>query len=256
MKKIFFTLTLLLFATFCFANSDESIITSDSFRTAFLALQDEIIVTLQVSNSDIFVASAMEELSNASQSQRSSVLEKNKQKEQIKKNKLKNKPYQFVCLGIDALANFDSFESILSLDNSSNLCFGGFYQPIVVYDIWSIKCAIGMDFSKNKFSEPLNTLYLIGSIGMAPLHNDYLYLGIYGTYCFESVNCYSYNSLGGSLSFGFKCSEAVFLLLNIDATYRITESQPEPDDDYVYMNSLLGSWRVSPSASIAFKVNL
>ena len=255
MKKIFFTFIFLFVATFCFANTEESIITSDSFRTVFLALQDEIIVTLQVSNSEIFVASAIEELSNASQSQRSADLEKNKQKEQIKKNKLKNKPYQFACFGVDALVNIGSLDSIFTSD-SSNIFFGGFYQPIIVYDLWTFKGAIGLDFLKNQFSEPFTSLYFVASLGIAPLHNDYLYLGIYGTYCFETINCYTYNSFGGSLTFGFKCSDSVFFLMNLDATYRLTEKQPDVDDDYVYMNSLLGSWRVSPSASIAFKVNL
>ena len=255
MKKIFFTLTILFVSTFCFANTEDSIITSDSFRTAFLELQDEIIMTLQVSNSDIFVASVIEDLSNASQSQRSADLEKNKQKEQIKKNKLKNKPYQFACFGVDALVNIGSLDSIFTSD-SSNIFFGGFYQPIIVYDLWTFKGAIGLDFLKNQFSEPFTSLYFVASLGIAPLHNDYLYLGIYGTYCFETINCYSYNSLGGSLSFGFKCSDSVFLLLNVDSTYRLSEKQPEQDDDFVYMDSLLGTWRVSPSASIALKINM
>lgn len=255
MKKIFFTLTFLFVATFCFAEPEETLITSDSFRSAYLQLQDEIIMTLQVNSSDTFVASAIEDLSNASQTQRSAELEKKKQKEQIKKNKLKNKPYQFASFGIDALVNVGSLESIFSSD-SSNLFFGGFYQPIIVYDIWTFKGAIGLDFLKNQFSEPFTSLYLVASLGIAPLHNDYLYLGLYGTYCFETINNYTYNSFGGSLTFGFKCSDVVFLILNLDGTYRVTEKQPEEDADYVYMDSLLGTWRVSPSVSLALKINM
>lgn len=252
MKKIFFTFIFLFLTTFCFANTEEYLITSDSFRTAYLALQDEIIMTLEVSNSDTFVASAIEDLSSASQSQRNAELEKNKQKEAVKKNKLKNKPYQFACFGVSASISPINLE--LSSADFTNFAFGLFYQPILVYNIWTFKGSVGGELFKNYQNEAIFSLYILGSLGISPLHNDYLYLAIYGTYCFETMNGYTYHSAGGSLTFGFKCSNIVFAIINLDATYRFTENFDTEYEDIIPMNSLYGTWRFAPSISIALKL--
>lgn len=154
----------------------------------------------------------------------------------------------FAALGANVPINF-SINSGSTISNNS-FPFGISIHALASFTYLSFKGNIAWDFIN--FS---NKTYVVfgGSIslGVAPIRNDFLFLGLYATAWFDKIENYTYTCYGGSGTVIFNLPKKWGVLINCDATYRVKENYggsktiPSPA-------RFLNSCRVCPSIGISY----
>lgn len=184
-----------------------------------------------------------------------------KQKEEAKpinqiKNKAKNKPVFYQAYGIELPftlheLNMESLDNIIS---SKNFPWGITCQANAVVKFWSFKGNINLDFVP--YLEETHKFSLTGfiSLGMAPIHNDFLFLGLYGTAGLEFLGDFIIPSVGGTGTCVINLSKNFGIFVNLDATYRYGQSFTGNEYEEVPAFSIKNTWRVSPSVGLAFRI--
>lgn len=91
------------------------------------------------------------------------------------------------------------------------------------------------------------------SLGLTPIHNEFLFLGIYGTAWFDKIEDYMYTSYGPSATVIFNLPKNFGVFLNCDFIYRTKEKYQghlaNPDKP-----RFLNSWRICPSVGISYNI--
>ena len=172
---------------------------------------------------------------------------------QIKK-KMKNKPLWYVSLGADIPFTFKSIqENMFDKDNMEGFPFGIILQTITVVKLWSFKGNVSFDFAKYAGYDYGFILSPMLSLGISPIHNDYLFLGLYGTVGGEVIGDYLFWSGGLSGSVVFNFTQKLGLFVNVDATYRFGETYSGDGNAPTNRVELKNTWRIVPSIGITFR---
>ncbi len=115
---------------------------------------------------------------------------------------------------------------------------------------------LNLDFDSVYYSstQSKNSSCFLFSLGLTPIHTNYAFLGVFFTVGNETINNYSYISLGVSGNFIIHLGKALGLYVNIDATKR---SEGEWDtSDHITLTSLdyADTWRVSSSVGVVIQL--
>lgn len=132
---------------------------------------------------------------------------------------------------------------------NSALPWGGSLGILTASNKWTIKLNTSFDILNIKdINKTVNFSSI--SLGRAPVHNYYFFLGYYFTLGAESINNYSLFNLGASGVMMFRFIGNVRFSLSIDATTRsyVNKEKKLP----VSLEPLVDTWRVSPSVGLVF----
>ncbi len=155
----------------------------------------------------------------------------------------------FVALGLNVPFNISSDSDVTLNDNTFPYGISAHLQSSYMYI--SFKGNINFDFVK--YSEKTSTLVGANlSLGASPIHNDYLFVGLYGTLGFDEINKYSYIAYGGSAYIGFNFSEKLGLFFNLDVTRRSSEQYNGDEEEPPYDPLFIDSWRICPSIGLSY----
>ncbi|MEE0879945.1 MAG: hypothetical protein UH788_11855 [Treponemataceae bacterium] len=115
---------------------------------------------------------------------------------------------------------------------------------------------LNLDFDSVCYSstQSKNSSCFLFSLGLAPIHTNYAFLGLYITFGTEKINNYSYTSFGISGNFIIHLGQSLGLYLNIDATER--GEGKWNTGDHITLKSLdyADTWRVSPSIGVVIQL--
>lgn len=179
--------------------------------------------------------------------------EKYKQKiKAIKENKLKNNDMTgYMSIGINcpifSSLNFPNDE----LEVVSPIGFVG--AVVTSKSFIALKLNLECDIVKYLESEENSFMFTTLSVGYTPVHNDYVFLGIFGTVGFDTIGDYSYTSVGGSGTCIWHCSNFLGVFLNLDITNRVASNVKDSEnEDNFAIQGYKGTWRISPSIGLTF----
>lgn len=166
------------------------------------------------------------------------------EKEKIKKKKRQNKKGEGGYLGT-------------GLNFPLNICTNNFQIPLGVSLFWQgnreyIAFKFNCNFDFIKYSEEAVNFSSFLSLGLSPIHNEFCFVGLYGTWGNDVIDNYSYFSYGvsGLLLFNFSKKWSAFI--NCDATYRNKGEYLDKEKNAPYPPSFDNSWRVCPSIGICY----
>ena len=243
MKKVLlFFLCIILFLNFVYTqNNDDS-------QNQF-AFEDEKVLDL---------LDALQESNEILSQKNDSIIQENEKNELKKKwiinGKKQNKDFLTVAaLAVNVPFNLNSEPSIVL--NKTSFPLGISANYVTSYMYIAFKGTINYDFIK--YSEKNSTIFGVTfSFGITPIHNDYCFIGLYGTFCSEEIEKYDYTpSFGGSATALFSISNHLGIILNIDATYRGAAKYNGDEVIAPYEPIFLNSWRICPSIGVSYTIN-
>ena len=237
MKKLLLVFAC-VFLAFSFASAQENEDLQDSFLDSLG--NDDFLGELQEANDII-----EDENENIAQEKEA---ERQKQ-ERIKAKKRQNKAVTAFALGANAPFNLttDSDKTL----NKLSFPVGVSAHLVGCWTYVSAKGNISWDFVK--YAEKTSVLFGgTVSLGFSPIHNDYWFIGLYGTIGFDTIENYSYTSFGASGTVFFNFSKRFGLFVNCDATYRTKGNYKGDEEIAPYEPLFLNTWRVCPSIGISY----
>lgn len=239
-KKIIFIICILILSSFCFANTeDESIneeVNLQDIEHSMEDMQNQLLQILEDEDMDSL---------DILQEDNDEYLKKNEEIEKVKikiaRNKRQNDYVSCWTLGLNF--PFSYFPEKQIIDNSS-FPFGVSIGWLSSMNQWSCKVNLNWDYL-NKYINKVTSLTF--SLGRTPIHNHYFLIGYYFTFGSEIAKDDGILNIGASGTMAFKLMGNLRLYFNIDALYR------DPGDEKkVYFNSLVDTWRISPSMGFVF----
>ena len=258
MKKKLLSIFLFTVTVFCFSNTTE---TSDvnvntdmnDIKNSITVSPQKILDTIKSETIDNSVLDVIQENNEIISEENKEIAKENEESKIINKLKKKatNKPVIYKALGVEFPFSFVNWDSSDLFENS--FPFGITCQFPVVVKLWSFKGNINFDFVPFEDGENIFSLSGFLSLGIAPVHNDFLFLGLYGTVGVEFLDDFIYTSAGGSGTIVFDFTKLIGLFVNVDATYRFGENNKSDTVVDIGLNSLKQSWRFSPSIGIAIR---
>lgn len=91
------------------------------------------------------------------------------------------------------------------------------------------------------------------SLGLTPIHNEFMFFGLYGTAWFDKIEDYMYTSYGPSATVIFNLPKNFGVFLNCDFIYR-TKEKYQGDLANPDKPRFLNSWRICPSIGISYNI--
>ena len=177
--------------------------------------------------------------------------EKYKQKKKaIQKQKEQNKNMTgYFGLGVNypIFLGFDS-----SNDDFEIVSPVGFVGSVLTSKSYiALKLDFEFDLVKYLETDKDNSVFTTFSVGCTPVHNDFLFLGIFGTVGFDSIGDCSYTSVGGSGTCIWHCSNFLGVFLDLNVTKRVVGKVKDSkiEDDSI-IPRYTGTWRISPSVGL------
>lgn len=227
MKKIF----MIFVIAFC----SLSIIAAQKSQSSFLdEFQDEDEMILQQNEKD-----AQEKEENE------------KKQEKIKeKKKLNLELLLYGAAAVNIPYNF-TVDSKVDLPNKT-FPIGASLHFVSVVNYLTLKGNINWDFIT--FSDKTSMIFGGSiSLGLTPIHNEFMFLGIYGTAWFDKIEDYMYTSYGPSATVIFNLPKNFGVFLNCDFIYR-TKEKYQGDLANPDKPRFLNSWRICPSIGISYNI--
>lgn len=244
MKKILSILFVGILLSFCFVYAEE-VSGEDALGTNPLDALQDFNKEIEEENEKI-----LQEQEEEKRQKKRIKQEEKRQKAQERAEKLQPKNYiTFVALGANAPFNISSNPDTTLNDTSFPM--GMSAHLVSSYMYVSFKGTVNCDFIK--YSK--KTSAIIGtnlSLGLTPIHNDYWFIGLYGSFGFEKIEKYSYPSYGGSVNMLFNFSDRFGLFINCDATHRGTAEYNGDEEIAPYEPLFLNSWRICPSIGFSY----
>lgn len=154
----------------------------------------------------------------------------------------------YICTGVNIPFNFDM---TIEEKSGSTFPFGISLHGIGNQGYIAFKGNVNCDFIKySKDSSVLFSCTL--SLGLTPMHNEFCYIGLFGTFGIDEIDNYTYPSYGGSGTVIFNFAKRWGILINCDATCRQKgeykgEKKIDPPAPH-----FVGSWRVCPSIGFTY----
>lgn len=227
MKKIF----MIFVIAFC----SLSIIAAQKSQSSFLdEFQDEDEMILQQNEKD-----AQEKEENE------------KKQEKIKeKKKLNLGLLLYGAAAVNIPYNF-TVDSKVDLPNKT-FPIGASLHFVSVVNYLTLKGNINWDFIT--FSDKTSMIFGGSiSLGLTPIHNELLFLGIYGTAWFDKIEDYMYTSYGPSATVIFNLPRNFGVFVNCDVIYR-TKEKYQGDMANPDKPRFLNSWRICPSIGVSYNI--
>ena len=258
MKKKLLSIFLFTVTVFCFSNTTETSDVNENtdmndIKNSITVSQQKILDTIKAETIDNSVLDVIQENNEIISEENKEIAKENEESKIINKLKKKatNKPVIYKALGVEFPFSFVNWDSSDLFENS--FPFGITCQFPVVVKLWSFKGNIKFEFVPFEDGENIFSLSGFLSLGIAPVHNDFLFLGLYGTVGVEFLDDFIYTSAGGSGTIVFDFTKLIGLFVNVDATYRFGENNKSDTVVDIGLNSLKQSWRFSPSIGIAIR---
>lgn len=176
--------------------------------------------------------------------------ENERKQEKIKKKKLNLNLLLYGAAAVNIPYNF-TVDSKIDLPNKT-FPVGASLHLVYAVSYLTLKGNINWDFIT--FSDKTSMIFGGSiSLGLTPIHNEFLFLGIYGTAWFDKIEDYMYTSYGPSATVIFNLPKNFGVFLNCDFIYRTKEKYQgnlaNPDKP-----RFLNSWRICPSIGISYNI--
>lgn len=257
MKKLISILLAFAVFSFCFVFAEEDY---DDFQD----MQDLFIQSLNNIEANSAFLDALDESNEIIEEENSRIEEEKKQaerkkelekemekeaKERLRSMKSKNNTM------VSAVSFGGNVPFALSANSPTNelgsVPFGILLQYTGSSYFWSTKFNLNWDFIKYADNNSPHFIWT-ASLGISPVHNDYCFIGFYGTIGSDKIENYSYTSYGGSIDMMFYFTERFGLSLNLDATCRGKAEYKGDEEIPPYLPLYTDSWRISPSIGFVF----
>ncbi len=267
MRKFIIILLIFILSSFSFANTNSDLQTMDQ---SFEDMQNQLLELLNEDNSEFSATENSEDDSGVLD------IEKSMEDAQNQLLQILDDDERIDSIDIIQEGNEDTLNKIEEINegnekkarnlirNDSISCYTlGFNFPLTYFPqednfekVIPYGVSVGLISASNMFSVKANlnwdhinasipsVVSLTGSLGFAPVHNDYLLMGCYFTIGFENANNNSVMNIGGSGTIAFKFFGNLRLFLNLDALYRTKKEE-------TYF-PLINTFRVSPSIGLVF----
>lgn len=271
MKRLSFLIRfvfIFIFVSMCYANDDIQQIIQEEMHIQLLqvlgenglvdnnndVVKSDILDVLEENNE--IIADELDEEKEKSDLEKEKeriAEEKYKQKiKAIKKNKLQNNDmtgYFNVGINCPIFSGFRSSNN--DYDIVSPVGFSG--SAVTSKSYIALKINFECDIVKYFESDESSSMFTTLSVGCTPVHNDYFFLGIFGTVGFDTIGDYSYTSVGGSGTCIWHCSNFLGVFLNLDITNRVASNAKDSEnEDNFAIQGYKGTWRISPSIGLTF----
>ncbi len=256
MKKILSMLLICVLGTFCFIYAEESDDSQPETDMENQLLQafggeesDSTLDALQDSNDLITEEdeSSAQEKERIEREKEQEAKAKAQKKKEIRKKKSENKT-MLGSIAVGANAPFTLNTSSNHKDKYNTPIPAGISAYIIGnFNIVAFKTNCNWDFIKAVEDDSVRFSW-IASLGLTPIHNDYCFIGFYGTLgLIDKIEKYEYTSYGGSVNMLVNLSDNFGLLMNLDATYRGKAEYKGDEEIAPYVAHYLNTWRVCPS---------
>ena len=156
-----------------------------------------------------------------------------------------------VCFAIGADTPLNTGAQFDNIFGEQSFPLGISLHAISFYTYISLKSNMGWDFVQ--YSERATVLFGgTFSLGFSPIHNDYCFIGFYGTMGLEEIDNYSYTSYGISAIGSFNFSDRFGIFVNCDALCRLKGVYKGDEEIPPYEPLFLNTWRIYPSIGIIY----
>ena len=241
MKKIVLIVSSIFFTFSFFVNAEEI---DDSQSQLLEIFGDEA----QKEADDSFDALEILQESNDEYVQKNEEIIQDTKKKNKERNRKNASLSSFIGAGYNIPFNLNYDTAVKTSDFPSGISA----HYITSYMYISGKANLNWDFQK--YTD--NTAVISGatfSLGLTPIHNEYCFIGLYGTFGTDKINDYSYTAYGASATVIFNIAHNFGLLINCDATHRSLEKYNGTEDPAPYPPHFLNSWRICPSIGITYR---
>lgn len=240
MKKLF-AVFLFVFGICFFANAQED----EDLQDLVLPSLDDDDFLEELQESNDIIDSENEKIAQEEESERERERQAN---QRIEKERRENKYVGYIGAGLNAPFNLSTISETL---NKNSFPLGITATIFACGQYFAVKGNLNWDFAK--YSENTSMIFS-GSIspGLSFLHNDYWFVGLFGTFFFDNIEKYSYNSYGASGTVAYNFFNRLGIFFNCDATYRSSGKWKGKGNTAPYSPRFLKSWRICPSIGISY----
>ena len=259
MKKTAFMIFVLVFTSFCFLNAEEN--NDDLQSLQEINLESQLLQALGEEENDSSFLDALEDSNDLITDENESIIQEKERIEQEKeaekiakqderKKKRENKGLsEYFGLGANILLN--PYVDVENTEFDANqMPMGISLHWLGNYGFVTGKASLNWDFVK--YTDKNVSFVGCFSLGITPIHNDYCFIGFYGTVGAEEIEKYSYASYGGSVNLLFNFPNRFGIFLNLDATCRTSGTYKGDEEIPPYLPAYTGTWRVCPSIGITY----
>ncbi len=214
---------------------------------------------LEILESNAEIIAEEQEKEKLEQEQEEKRIAEQKEKEQQQKKAAREQKRQNNYM-TGYLGGGVNFTSPIAIDYPSNVVeinspVGLSFSAVTSMSYIALKLNVECDFIKYYPTQKDESVFTALSVGFTPVHNNYIFLGFFGTFGLDTIGSYSYTSFGASATFMVHLGNFFVVYTNIDATRRSKGKIKDDAKESIGFPSLYSNtWRISPSVGIAIRL--